>query len=316
MAIGTDPRPRSAGIAEDRETHEDHAALPADRRDAGGRILSGTRYLLVAFAVLTALATNQLLVLGGHTDRYWPWTIQSRPTVGFLGAAYAAGFLLSVLSLRRREWRHVRVAVATVTAFTVLTLIPTLVHAHRLHLSDPDPMARAAAWFWVAVYLVVPLAGLAVLARQEQQRRGRDVVLRPLPTWLRVVLGAQGAVLAAAGLALFLGGLTIHHGTTTTGVWPWPVTPIAAQVIGAWLIAFGLGAGLVLAERDLSRLRVPAIAYAGFGAFQLVVLLVYGAQMNGALWAYGIVMGAVALTGGYGWWTTGRGRDAAVTARP
>src|SRR3954470_9135823 len=141
MALGTDLRPVPAGTASD-------------------EIRPGTRYLLVAFAVLTALATNQLLVLGEHTERYWPWTIQSRPTVGFLGAAYAAGFLLSVLSLRRRQWRQVRVAVATVTAFAVLTLIATIVHAHRLHLSDADPMARTAAWFWVAVYLVVPLAGL------------------------------------------------------------------------------------------------------------------------------------------------------------
>src|SRR4051795_13173655 len=56
------------------------------------RIRPGTRRLLAACAVLTALApnpplvlavfavraalaTSQLVVLGGHTDRFWPWTI-------------------------------------------------------------------------------------------------------------------------------------------------------------------------------------------------------------------------------------------------
>jgi hypothetical protein len=34
-------------------------------------------------------------VLGGHTDRFWPWTITSSATTGFLVAAYGAGFLLS-----------------------------------------------------------------------------------------------------------------------------------------------------------------------------------------------------------------------------
>jgi hypothetical protein len=254
--------------------------------------------------VLTALATHQLLVFGGHTDEYWPWTIQSRATVGFLAAAYGAGFLLSVLSLRQRSWRSVRIAVATVTVFTFLTLLATIVHAHKLHVADADPLARGAAWFWLAVYVVVPAAGLAVICRQEHDERRQDRVLRPMPALLRIVLGGQGAVLAAAGAVLFLGGMSVHHGMVSTGFWPWALTPLSAQVLGSWLVAFGFGAGLVLAERDLARLRVPAIAYTAFGAFQLVVLLVHGGQMDAARWPYGLVLAAVVLTGGYGWWMT------------
>src|SRR3954468_20693451 len=86
-----------SGVLEDR-TGRDPAPLGRDT----ARLRPGTRSLFGAFAALTALATNQLLLLGGHTDRFWPWTIQNRATVGFLGAAYAAGLLLSVLSLRQR----------------------------------------------------------------------------------------------------------------------------------------------------------------------------------------------------------------------
>jgi len=286
---------------------------PADAT-AADPVRAGTRRLLTAFAVLTALATASLLTLGGHTERFWPWTIQSPATVGFLAAAYGAGFLLSVLSLRQRSWTSVRVAVATVTVFTVLTLIATIVHAHRLHLSAADPVARGAAWFWIAVYVVVPVAGLSVLARQEQGRRERSVVLRPMPAVLRIVLGGQGAVLAAAGLALFFGALTIHHGMLATEFWPWTLTPLSAMVLGAWLVAFGVGAGLVLAERDLARLRVPAIAYTAFGAFQLVALLVNFARTDDSEWAYAVVLVLVTLTGAYGWWATRRPGPA--VARP
>jgi hypothetical protein len=86
-----------------------------------------------------------------------------------------------VLSLRQRSWTHVRVAVATVTVFTFLTLIATIVHAHRLHLPDADPLARAAARFWLAIYVAVPLVGVVVIGRQEEGRPRRDGVLRPLP---------------------------------------------------------------------------------------------------------------------------------------
>ena len=86
--------------------------------------------------MLTLLATNQLMVVADFTDRFFAWTISVRPNSAFLGAAYAAGFVLSVLALRRHRWRDVRVALLTVTVFTVLTLVPTLLHLHRLHLME------------------------------------------------------------------------------------------------------------------------------------------------------------------------------------
>ena len=268
------------------------------------RIRPGTRGLLRAFAVLTAVAVFSLLVLGGHTERFWPWTIQSPATIGFVAAAYAAGCLLSVLSLRQRSWTNVRVAVATVTVFSFLTLIATMVHAHRLHLHDVDPVACAGALFWIAVYVTVPLVGLAVIGRQEERRPRRDRIVRPLPAGLRLSLAGQGLVLLAVGVTLFFGGLTWHQGMSTIGIWPWQLTPLSAQILGAWLVAFGVAAGLVLAEGDLARLRVPAIAYTAFGAFQLVVLLANGAQLSAAMWAYALVYAAVLVTGAYGWWLT------------
>jgi len=282
----------------------------ADSSAPDDDVRPGTRYLLMAFTGLTALATHQLVVFGHDTERFWPWTIRSGETVGFLAAAYAAGFVLSVLALRERSWRHVRVAVATVTAFTLLTLVPTILHAHRLHLADPDPVARGAAWFWVAVYVVVPLAGLSVLGRQQESRRQPHVVRRPMARWLRRALAVEGAVLLVAGLALFLGGCATHHGMDIgEDFWPWTLAPLGAQAIGAWLIAFGIGTALVLREGDLARLRVPAIAYTAFGVFQVVVLLVTHPHLDGpaaAAWFYGALLAVVVLTGGYGWWAIRR----------
>src|SRR3712207_8385656 len=51
----------------------------------------GTRWLLVAFSVLTLLAVFQLLVLADVADTYWAWTIRTELTAAFLGAAYGGG---------------------------------------------------------------------------------------------------------------------------------------------------------------------------------------------------------------------------------
>ena len=271
---------------------------------ASAEILPATRRVLMAFAALTLLATNQLVVLAAHTDRYFAWTISARPNSAFLGAAYAAGFLLSVLALRQRRWRDVRVALLTVTVFTVLTLGPTLIHHHRLHLMEGGLSARAAAWFWLAVYLVIPVVCIAVVGLQ-QRRLDRSVVsTRSLPRWLGVLLALQGVTLLAIGGAMVLRGAQMHHfPREAMSFWPWQLTPLTAQVMGAWLVALAVGAGLVIWEADLSRMLVPAATYTAFGVLQLLVLVSYRSQMRPEypwLWAYVAVLLTMVLTGVYG----------------
>ncbi len=272
---------------------------------AEGRVQPGTRMLLVAFAGLTLLAVQALLLSPPTPAEPFAWRIDRPATAGFLGAAFAAGCVLSVLSLRRRRWADIRVPVITVGAFTALTLVATLVHAHRLLLTEGGTATKLTAWVWLGVYLVVPFACLAVIGRQEIVRGPAPEVRRPMPAWLAAVLAVQGLVLGAAGTTLFAGNLTVHHhDTAVTGPWPWQLTPLSAQVIGAWLLAFALAAALAIAERDLDRLRVPAAAYTVFGVLELVVLVRYRSEVDAGdprLWGYVLLLVAAVLTGGYGW---------------
>ena len=59
--------------------------------------------------MLTLLAVNQLFVLADVADRFWAWTIHTEMTAAFIGAAYAAGFVLSVLALRQDRWSRIRI---------------------------------------------------------------------------------------------------------------------------------------------------------------------------------------------------------------
>ena len=53
---------------------------------SAGDVRAGTRWLLVAFAVLTLLGVTELLLLADVADRYWAWTIQTEATAAFLGS--------------------------------------------------------------------------------------------------------------------------------------------------------------------------------------------------------------------------------------
>lgn len=270
-----------------------------------GDVRAGTRALLVAFAVLTLLAVLQLLLLADVADRYWAWTIRTELTAAFLGAAYGGGFVLSVVALRQPDWSRIRLPVLTVAAFTWLTGAATVIHLHRLHLVTGWPFARVVAWVWLAVYLVVPVACLVVVARQERTRVRSLPVLRPMSDGLTAALAVEGAMLFAAGVLLFAGGMTVHHDEpkSAAAFWPWELTPLSAQVIGAWLIALGVAAALAIVQGDVGRQLVAATTYLAFGLFEVVALAWYWPQLrrqDARLWAYLTLLGAVILTGAVG----------------
>ena len=264
-------------------------------------VLRPMRGLLVVFGVLTALAVAALFLRPETTDRFFAWTIQPPLTAAFLGAAYLAGCTLVVLSLRAAAWAHARAAVATILVFTLLTLVATLAHLDRFHLRAGGPVARAAAWFWLAVYVVVPLAMVVLLALQVRAPGRHPERARPLPRALAVLLAGQGAVLFATGCVLFA-----RPGLLTA--WPWPLTPLTSRAVGAWLVSFGIAAGLAVAEADLPRLRAPAVAYLVFGVAELAAVLRYAGTLawGGAAWAYVGFLLLVVLTAAVGVRLTGR----------
>lgn len=273
----------------------------------------GTRVLLGVFVALTALATNQLFVLAEHTDQWFAWTIRPALTAAWLGAGYGAGCLLVVLALRTHAWAHARVPVVTVAVFAALTLVATLLHADRFHFDADGSVARGAAWFWLAVYVVVPVA-LTLLAVRQERAPGTDPQRRaPLPGWLAAVLTGQGAVLLVVGAALFA-----RPGTAGT-LWPWPLTPLTARVVAAWLVAFGVAAVLALRERDLERLEIGAVAWTAFGLLQLLALARYGDEVRwgtAAATGYLLFLVTVAPTGAAGWWAAVRGRRRRAAGAP
>ncbi|MGY1641037.1 hypothetical protein ACI782_07850 [Geodermatophilus sp. SYSU D00703] len=276
-----------------------HAAPPTARPR---RLLPGMRVLLVAFAVLTALGLGSLYVLADRTGETFAWTIDPPLTAAFLGAGYAAGCVLVVLSLRDGVWARTRVPLLTILVFVVVTLAATLMHLDRFHLAAEfagSPFAaRAAAWFWLGVYVVVPLAMVALLVPQEQAPGTDPPPRHPVPRVLRGLLAAESVVLAGVGALLFVAP------ATATALWPWSLAPLSARVVAAWLVAFGVATALAAVAGDLERLRTAAIAYTVFGLLvALAVARFPGVVRWGepAAWVFTVVLVAVVATGAAGW---------------
>src|SRR5437667_4420367 len=232
-------------------------------------LVPGMRRLLYVAAVLVLLAGFQLFVFTDRTASYFAWTIRNPLGAAFLGAGYWASVAFEALAARQRIWANARIAVPTVLTFTVLTLVATLLHLGLFHLGSQFAIStQVVTWAWIAIYVVIPLMMVIILAVQLRTPGGDPPRSAPLPGWAYGLLAGQAAVLLGFGVALFAA-------PQAASWWPWKLTPLLAQATGAWLIGFGVAAAHELAERDARRLFPASVSSVLLAVLQLIALARY-----------------------------------------
>jgi hypothetical protein len=250
------------------------------------------RRLLLVAAVLVFLAGLQLFVFPLRTADWFAWTIAPPMTAVFLGAAYWSSAVLEIAGARAAGWSEARLAVGSVLVFTTLTLVGTLVHLDRFHLGVEHPGgARAITWGWLAIYTVVPVALTAVGLREHARARSwmDPVPVRELPEGLRALLIVLGVALIGVGVTLLL-----VPGTAAT-LWSWPLTPLTARAVGAWLVGLGWAAGHAALVDDVRAVRPVGWTGATFVVLQGVALARHGGDLDGGAATVGYVVGLLAV---------------------
>lgn len=241
-----------------------------DRSQGVRQTTAALRVLLRVAAVLVTLAGIQLFVLTTRTDRYFAWTIASPLTAAFLGAGYWASAPLEWLTGRERAWARCRPAVGGVFVFTVLTLAATLLHEDAFHFGPEFAgITRTVTWTWLAVYVVVPVAFVVLLAGQLRRPGGDPPRAWPLPRWMRATVSVQAAVMLVLGTGLFVDIDRVGPW------WPWPLTPLTARAVGAWLVALAVIGFQAVRENDFARLGSIMVSNLLLGVLQVVALARY-----------------------------------------
>jgi hypothetical protein len=256
----------------------------------------GMRAVGAIGVVLVFLAGVQLFVLTDHTERAFAWTLLPL-SAAFAGAFYWTALVLIVGVWRAGTWVAARPGMLAVVVFTTLTLIASLVHLGLFHLHAPHAETVVVTWIWLVAYAAVP--GLLVLVWWLQLRGpGSDPPrTRPLPRWLRAVLVVEAVGFLAAGVALFLAP------GSADGGWPWPMTPLAGRIIGAWLVTFALILVGMVRENDWDRTRPSFLAYLALGLLTAVAVARYAGDVDWGSAAAWVLVAAIALAiglGGYG----------------
>jgi hypothetical protein len=255
------------------------------------------RRLLIVASVLVFLAGFQLFILTEQTDQYFAWTIQPPLTAAFLGAGYWSSFLLEFLASRQRVWAKARIAVPAVFAFTTLTLVATLLHFDRFHFWSTALFAQTAAWFWLAIYLIVPPSMLFLWVRQMRVPGGDPQRQMTMPPSLRLILVLQSVFMLANGATLFV------MPTAAPLLWPWKLTALTSRAVGAWFVGLGVFASHAAWENDFSRVKVGMVSYLFFGLLQLVAIGRFPSVLEWSqpiAWAYLLLAVTILAVGAYG----------------
>ena len=261
-------------------------------------LLPAMRRLLYVAAVLVFLAGCQLFIFSDRTASYFAWTIRNPLAAAFLGAGYWASVPFEALAARQRIWANARIAVPTVLVFTLLTLAATLAHLDLFHLGGQFAIStRIVTWAWLAIYITVPLLMLIILAVQLKTPGVDPPWSAPLPPWLYGLLTLQAIVMLSLGVALLA---TSGQGAPW---WPWKLTPLLAQAIGAWLIGFGVAAAHELVEQDARRLLPASVSSVLLAVLLFIALARYPDRFDWSSAAgvvYLFLLVTLLVTGGTG----------------
>jgi hypothetical protein len=249
----------------------------------------GLRRILSIALVLVSVAGFQLFVLSSHTDRWFAWTIAEPLTAATLGALYWASFVTVRFGMRERTWATARSLLLGTTAFVILSLVATLIHLGTFHLTEGPVTAVIAGWAWLIVYVVEPVALVVLVAQGRRAARVPIPARVPLPGWFRGPVVAIGALIVLTGVVLF-----VAPGWAATW-WPWALTALTSQALGAWWVGVGVTMALTGWDDDLPSLRGPMATALVLGPLLFIALVRYWGHVDWsrpASWIY-VAMTAV-----------------------
>jgi hypothetical protein len=258
-------------------------------KDEPGRpLMPELRAILWLFAALALVAGVMLFAFSKDAADFFSWPVGPALTAAFLGAGYWAACVLLTWTALRQSWLRARATMPPVLTIAVLLLAATLIHIDRFETDGVFGL------FWLVTYIVVPPALAFALLRQLGVPGTDESVRVPLAPALRVLIALQAVVMLGVGIALFVAPVD------AADLWPWPLTPLNARVVGAFLIGFGVSGAHAAAESDLYRFEGTALAYAALGLLELAALARHSADLAGGsfdTWLYAGFLVTVALGG-------------------
>jgi hypothetical protein len=175
----------------------------------------------------------------------------------FIGALYLAAAVGMILSAVGEDLADIRIFLFAFAVIALLVLLVTFAYWS-------DFAAKRIPVIWLATYIVDPVAAAAALLTLRPLRPARPGAHRLTPLFV-----LEGGILGLVGIVLL--GLP-GFGTL---IWPWKINPLLAQVYGAFLLAFAVGALLSAREGRPAAILPTVASTTALAALTLIASLLH-----------------------------------------
>jgi len=186
------------------------------------RIYPVTRILGAVVIPFLALAVLILYFFPDQTGQRFAWPVKPPLTAMLMAAAYAGGIYFFSFVVFGRHWHRVKLGFLPVTTFASLLGIATILHW------DKFTPGHIAFILWAGLYFSTPFLVFAAWLYNRREDPGSEQVGGPLFSagW-RYFFALQAIGTLILGVGLFLTPVRL------VPAWPWTLTPLTAQVMGA-----------------------------------------------------------------------------------
>lgn len=230
------------------------------------RVRPLTRWVSVAIIPFLVVAFGVLYPFPHDTARLFAWPIKPTIMPMILASVYIGGAYFFFRAATASQWHTVKGGFVPVGTFATLMGVATILHW------DKFSHSHVAFWLWAGLYFTTPFLIFWVWwanRRHDVPATSADPLLPVRVSRVIAVLGAL-SVLTAIFLFLFPG--------RAIAIWPWTLTPLTAQVLGA-IFALGIAGLGAPTDRRWSSARILFQV----AALMLALILVAGARATGEL---------------------------------
>ena len=234
--------------------------------DRDDRVLSATRWLSAAIIPFLIGAFAVLYPFPDDTGRLFAWPVTPTMTPMVLASVYLGGAYFFFRAATARQWHTVKGGFVPVGTFAALMGMATILHW------DKFTHSHVAFWLWAGLYFTTPFLIFGVWwANRRRDVSGTSAELL-IPVRVSRVIAILGGLSGLTALFLFL------FPGRAAAVWPWMLTPLTAQVMGA-IFALGIaGLGAPVDRRWSSARILLQVA-----ALMLALILVAGVRASSEL---------------------------------
>lgn len=214
-----------------------------------------SRLICGAVGIAAGISGLALLAVPSATGDYFAWGLAPAPLAALIGGFYLASSVV-YLNGARASWPAARVLIVGILGLTLPIFVATLID---LEVFD---FGRLAAWAWVILFGLFPLAALLVLA--GQRGAGDPGPDRALPTPVRAGLAALAAGFLAVAVALWI------DPTGAGSFLPFDPPPLSGRVLAGWAVLLATLAGWAALRGRAGEAALALLALVAFPAGALL----------------------------------------------